>query len=120
MPWAPELFSAPTLERLQKNHRHELEFVPYFDGLLSGELDAMVESFADEPELHHPLRGRVKGERAFRAFVAEMNAWLAEHDAIVEGVAHAVTAEGGFEEVVLDLDGEAGRVGLPHALVADR
>jgi hypothetical protein len=27
----------------------------------SGETDALVRSFAGEPELHHPIRGRVKG-----------------------------------------------------------
>jgi len=38
---------------------------------MAGELDALVESFAGEPELHHPVRGRIKGARAFEAFVTE-------------------------------------------------
>jgi hypothetical protein len=120
MPWIPELFSAPALEHLrEKRYREELLSVPYFDGLLSGELDALVESFVDEPELHVPLRGRIKGEQAFRAFVDEMNAWFAERNISVEDVARGIGDQRGFEEVVLHLDGDTGRVGLPHALVAD-
>jgi hypothetical protein len=38
---------------------------------MAGELDALVESFAGEPELHHPVRGRIRGTRAFEAFVTE-------------------------------------------------
>jgi hypothetical protein len=37
-------------------------------------------SFAAEPELYDPVRGRVKGARAFEAFVIEMNAWLARRN----------------------------------------
>jgi hypothetical protein len=76
MPWLPELFSAPALEQLEEKQQREVVNVPYFDGLLVGEIDALVESFAGEPQLHHPLRGRVKGERAFRDFVSETNEWL--------------------------------------------
>jgi hypothetical protein len=47
MPWAPELFSAPALEQLlMKRRRDKLPAVPYFDGLMAGEPDALVESFA--------------------------------------------------------------------------
>jgi ferredoxin len=70
MPFVPELFSAPALARLEEKwQRDELVAVPYFDGLMAGEPDALVESFAAEPELHDPVRGRVKGARAFKAFV---------------------------------------------------
>ena len=65
MPWIPELFSAPALERIRSEARGALAAVPYFQGLMSGETDALVGSFAGEPELHHPVRGRVKGRRAF-------------------------------------------------------
>ena len=52
MPWVPELFSAPVLERLQEKwQRERLEAVPFFDGLMSGERDALVDSFAGEPEV---------------------------------------------------------------------
>src|SRR3954451_12006408 len=121
MPWVPELFSAPALEHvLEERRREELVAVPYFAGLLSGEVDALVDSFVGEPQLHHPLRGRVRGERAFRAFVAEMNDWLGERNIEVEDVEHVITGDRGFEEGVLHLDGQAGRGGLPPALPAAR
>ena len=38
MPWAPELFSTPVLERLLEKYRRErLRSVPFFDGLVSGD-----------------------------------------------------------------------------------
>jgi hypothetical protein len=119
MPWLPELFSAPVLARWEEKQRQELVSVPYFDGLLAGELDALVGSFAGEPQLHHPVRGRVKGVRAFRAFVTETNEWLAHRNVSVEEIERVVTDRRGFEEVVLQVDGETGRVDLPHALVAE-
>ena len=61
MPWVPELFSAPALERVkEKQRRNELVSMPYFDGLMAGEPDALVESFAGEPELHDPYAGASK------------------------------------------------------------
>lgn len=121
VPFMPELFSAPALARFyDKRRRDELEAVPYFDGLLAGEPDALVQSFAAQPELYDPVRGRVKGKRAFDTFVTEMNAWIARRNATVENVAHVVTKRRGFEEVILHLDGDTGRVDLPVAIVADR
>jgi hypothetical protein len=120
MPWAPELFSAQALGQLdEKRRREELVAVPYFLGVRSGEVDALVESFAHEPELHHPVRGRIKGARALAAYVADTNAWLAERNASVEAVGHVITEPRGFEEVVLHLDGGSGRVDLPVAIIAD-
>ena len=60
MPWFPELFSAPVLDRIRREAADEraAEPVPYFDGIRSGEIDALVGSFAGEPELHHPIGGR--------------------------------------------------------------
>ena len=121
MPFMPELFSGRALAQFyDKRRRDELEAVPYFDGLMAGEPDALVGSFAAEPELHDPVRGRVKGTRAFGAFVIETNAWIARRKVTVETVAHVVTEQHGFEEVLLHLDGETGRVELPVAIVADR
>jgi SnoaL-like domain len=118
VPWLPELFSAPVLARLQERAR--LEAVPYYDGLMAGEHDALVKSFAGEPELHDPVRGRVKGVRAFEAFVTERSAWLAQRNVSVDDVEHVVTERRGFEEVVLHIDGVTGRVDVPVAIVADR
>lgn len=67
MPWLPELFSAPVLEQVQEKWERELETVPFFDGLLAGDFDALAGSFAGDPELHHPVRGRIRGMRAFQA-----------------------------------------------------
>ena len=72
MPWLPELFSAPVLQQLQEKWDRELVTVPFFDGLMTGELDALVESFAGEPELHHPVRGRIRGVAAFTRFMVEL------------------------------------------------
>ena len=121
VPFVPELFSAPVRARLENKHRQdELLAVPYFDGLMSGEPEALVQSFAAEPELHDPVRGRVNGTRAFESFIAQMNTWIARRNVSVEDVAHVVTERRGFEEVVLHLDGETRRVDLPVAIVADR
>ena len=121
MPWAPELFSAPALQRVRDKYRRErLRAVPFFDGLLSGEVDALVESFSGVPEVHHPVRGRIRGEGAFRYLVNDMTSWLAERKAEVENVNFLTTDGRGVEEVVLYLDGHGGRIGLPLALAADR
>jgi ketosteroid isomerase-like protein len=120
MPWVPELFTAPALQRLlDKQQRDAIVDVPFFDGLTTGDLDALVKSFAGEPELYDPVRGRIKGVQAFRTFVAQMSAWLVERNVSVEDVERVVLEGRGFEEVVLHLDGETGRVDLPFALVAD-
>ena len=91
MPWAPELFTAPALQQmLDQRRRDRFITVPFFDGLLVGEMDALVGSFAGEPELHHPVRGRIRGQRAFEAYVSETQAWLTEHNASVDDVQHIV------------------------------
>jgi SnoaL-like domain len=120
MPWAPELFSAPALERLEEKRRHKLVTVQYFDGLMTGELDPLIGSFAGEPELHHPVRGRIKGARAFEAYFDEMQAMFRQRIVSVEDVDRVVVKRHGFEEAVVHLDGDAGRVGLPVAVVADK
>ncbi len=121
MPWAPELFSAPALQGvLDKYRRDRMRSVPFFDGLVTGEIDALVESFSGVPEIHHPVRGRIRGERAFRGFVDDMTSWLNARNVDVEHVNFLITHPRGVEEVVLHLDGDRGRIGLPLALAADR
>jgi SnoaL-like domain len=119
MPWVPELFSAPVLARFEAKQQRKVVDVPYFDGLLAGDTDALVESFAGEPRLHHPLRGRIEGEHEFRRFVADTDRWLRDNGASVEDVQRVVLTERGFEEVVVHLETDDGRVDLPHAMVAD-
>jgi len=120
VPFAPELFSAPVLQRvLDRRRRERLWSMPFYDGLLSGEIDALVGSFAGVPEVHHPVRGRIKGEPAFRRYVAETIARLAERNVEVEDINVASGGARGVEEVVLHVDGDGGRIGLPVALAAD-
>jgi hypothetical protein len=118
MPWAPEQFSAAALAEVWENRRRrELALVPFFPGLMTGETRALIGSFAGEPEVHHPILGRIKGTPAFERFVAATNAWLAERGAVVEDVAFTITDGRGVEELVLHLDG--GRVDLPIAIATD-
>ena len=120
MPWNPELFSAPALERVSARHRRErLTLVPFFLALMTEEIGAIVGSFAGEPEVHHPLRGRVKGVAAFERFAGETTAWLTERDALVEDVGFIVTPRRRVEEVVLHLDGDGKRIALPVAAASD-
>ena len=121
MPWAPELFSAPVLARLEERRNERLETVPFFDGLLTGEIDALIGSFAGEPEVHHPVRGRVRGREAFVRFVTEMTTWMADRNVTPEDVDDVIrTPQGGVGEFVLHLDGDAGRIELPVAVAAPR
>ena len=120
MPWLPELFSAPALQRLEEKRQRKLVTVPFFDGLMAGEFDALVGSFTGEPELHHPVRGRIRGARAFETYVTETTEWFDERGVSVEDVGLVLGERRGCGEAVLQLDGEAGRVGLPVAIVADK
>jgi hypothetical protein len=120
MPWLPELFTAPALERIRSESRGALAAVPYFQGLMSGETGALVRSFAAEPELHHPVFGRVRGRADFERFVDETNAWLVERNAVFHDATRIVTPERGVEETMISLDTERGRVELPVAVAADR
>ncbi len=120
MPWVPEMFTSQALAILEEERQRELAAVPFFDGLMAGEIGALVESFAGEPELHHPIRGRIRGARALETFVIETNAWFKQRDVSVEDVEHVVAKRHGFEEVVLHVQTESGRIGLPVAIVADR
>jgi SnoaL-like domain len=119
MPWWPDLFSAPVLARLEERRAGPDAGVPFFDGLMTGEIDALIGSFAAEPQVHHPVRGRVKGSAAFVRFVTEMTTWMAEHNVTVEDGNFIVTPTGGVEEFVLHLHGDAGRIELPLAVAAD-
>src|SRR4051794_37565545 len=120
MPWPPELFSAPALAQIQERLRQEeIDTVPYFAGFLTGETDALIKSFAGEPEVHYPVRGRVKGERAFAAYAAATKAWLEEREASIEEIGLLRTERRSVGEAVLHLGGKDGRVDLPVAISAD-
>jgi hypothetical protein len=114
MPWLPELFSAPVL--WEDARRRRMELVPFFVGVLTGETSALVDSFAGEPELHHPVRGRIKGVAAFERFVDETRSWLTGHGASTEDVEFVIVRGGGIEESVLHV----GDVHVPVAIASDK
>jgi hypothetical protein len=117
----PELFSAPTLERIQRRFElREIDAVPHDAGLMSGEHEALIQAFAGEPILHDPRRGRVIGVAAFEAYVERLSAWLAERRMTFDAIEHASPGPRGFEEVTLHLDGAGLRVDAPVAIVAQR
>src|SRR3954447_18738013 len=121
MPWAPELFSIDALGRLEDKRQHDkLIAVPYFIGLMTGEIDALVRSFSGDPVVHHPVRGRIPGRREFERFVTETNDWLAATNASAEEIGYAGAGHRGFEEVVVHIDEGGRRLDVPIAIVADR
>ena len=122
MPWVPEFFSSPIAETLLA---HEVESandaIPYYEGIMAGEPEALVRSFAGEPVLDDPRVGYVEGARRLRAFVNGTAEWLRERDAVVENVALTHIPTRTVEEVVLHLLADSGeRVELPVAIVSDR
>jgi hypothetical protein len=123
MPWIPEQFSASVLEQIRERDEADARAtgpVAYFDGVKTGETEALVRSFAGEPELHHPVRGRVTGRRAFERFIADTNAWLTTRNVVSGPVGRIITPRRGIEETVLTFDGDQGRIELPIAIAADR
>lgn len=94
--------------------------MPYFEGFLAAEPGALIESFAGEPIVFDPVRGRIKGVPAFTAFVAHTHEWLVQRSVRVEALRHVIFDGGCFEEVVLHVDRAAGQVALPFAIITDR
>ena len=120
MPWVPELFTAPALQALEEKRHRKFETVPFFDGILTGEIDALIGSFAGEPELYHPVRGRIRGRREFEAYVRDTQAWLTERNCAIEEVLTIHGKSRGSGEAILHLDGGEAPVDLPVAIAADR
>ena len=86
---------------------------------MTGEIDALVGSFAAEPEVHQPVRGRIRGAAAFERFVTETTTWMVDNDVTVEDVDSIMTPARAVDELVLHVNGDAGPVDLPMALAAD-
>jgi len=120
MPWLPEHFSARYVAELTQHRDSPPAAVSFFDGITSGQVDALIRSFAGEPELHHPVRGRIRGRDAFRRFVETTSEQLSAAGFTVEDVDLVVTPHRTVEEVVLWYDVGQRRVGLPVAIVAER
>src|SRR5918998_444215 len=125
MPWMPEVFTAPIAEARRAQDEEATstnDALPYYEGIMAGEPDALVRSFAArQPVLDDPRVGYVEGARGLRAFVNGTAQWLREHDAVVENVALTLTPTRTVEEVVLYLrEDDSERVQLPVAVVSDR
>jgi hypothetical protein len=122
VPWLPELFSQPVLERVLERRREDgAPIVPYFQGLMAGEIEPLVRSFAGEPEIHYPVRGRVRGVRPFESYVGRTIEWITGRNGTVEDVELLVSPRRSIEEVIVHLDGEDGsRIDVPIAIAEDR
>jgi SnoaL-like domain len=122
MPWMPEVFTAPLAEALRAQDAASAnDAVPYYEGIMADQPDALVRSFAGHPRVNDPRVGYVEGARELRAFVSGTADWLRERDAVVENVALTQTQTRTVEEMVLHLlRDERGRVELPVAIVTDR
>ncbi len=122
MPWMPKVFTAPIAEaRRAEDIARANDAIAYYEGILAGEPDAIVRSFAGQPRVNDPRVGEVEGAEELRAFVSEMAGWLRERDAVVENVALTRTQTRTVEEVVLHLLGDdERRIELPVAIVTDR
>jgi hypothetical protein len=120
----PEVFMAEALRRealRAQEAARENDAIAYYEGIMAGEPDALVRSFAGEPRVNDPRVGYVEGARELRAFVSGTADWLRERDAVVENVALTRTPTRTVEEVVLHLLSDDGaRVELPVAIVTDR
>jgi len=119
----PENFTAPIAEaRRAQDIGTVNDTLPYYEGIMAGEPDALVRSFAaQQPVLDDPRVGYVEGARGLRAFVNGTAEWLREHDAVVENVALTLTPTRIVEEVVLHLrEDDSERVQLPVAIASDR
>src|SRR5215212_437688 len=125
MPWMPEFFTAPIAKarRAQEEEATSTnDAVPYYEGIMADEPDALVRSFAaGQPVLDDPRVRHIEGARALRAFAIGTAEWLRERNAVVENVALTRTPARTVEEVVLNLlADDGGRVELPVAVVSDR
>jgi hypothetical protein len=118
----PEVFTAPIAEaRRQREAASANDAVPYYEGIMANQPDALVRSFAAQPVVDDPRVGYVEGVSRLRAFVTGTAEWLGERDAVVDNVALTRSLTRTVEEVVVHLLGDhGGRVELPVAIVSDR
>jgi hypothetical protein len=122
MPWMPDAFAAPIADaRSEQDDASANDAVPYYEGIMANNPEALVRSFVGQPRVNDPRVGYVEGARELRAFVNGTVDWLHERDAVVENVALTRTQSRTVEEVVLHLLSDDGvRVELPVAIVSDR
>jgi len=92
----------------------------YFQRLLAGDVAALRAAFAGEPAVDDPMGGRVRGEDALGAFVAERRRWLAERRARVESLRTTRGPARTIWEGMLHLRLPDRAIDLPVAVVGDR
>ena len=99
MPWMPEVFTAPiaAARRAQEAEATSTnDTVPYYEGILADEPEALVSSFAArQPVLDDPRVGHVEGTRELRAFASGTAEWLRERDAVLDVALTRIHTRGG-------------------------
>jgi hypothetical protein len=120
--WMPEVFTAAIADAWHAQQAARAnDAVPYYEGIMANQPEALIRSFAGQPRVNDPRVGHVEGKRELRAFVSGTADWLRGRDAVVENVALTRTQSRTVEEVVLHLlSDEGARVELPMAIVTDR
>ena len=102
MPWLPELFSAPLVERIQRQAADEraVNPMPYFAGVQSGETEALLRSFAGEPELHHTIEETCSVPRPVSPSTSEAGAASSPKSASITMPTHrSGQSQGGNDEL---------------------
>jgi hypothetical protein len=117
MPWMPEVFTTTIADprRSRAAAAGTNDAVPYYEGNMAKELDALVGSSASlQSVLDDPRAGRVESARGLNDFAAGTARCLRERDAVVEKAALTLAPLRTVEEVVVRILAEGGgRVELP-------
>ena len=84
MPWMPEAFAAPIADtRSERDDASANDALPYYEGILANQPEALVRSFAGEPRVNDPRVRHVEGTRELHAFVNGTANWLRERKGVV-------------------------------------
>src|SRR6266571_3727406 len=92
----------------------------YLGALASGETDAVLALFGNEPLIEDPRHGRVAGTNAVRDFVAAQAAWMREGEMTLEPIHTTVGPTRSLTEGLATLTVKGTRTQLPIAVVGDR
>ena len=92
----------------------------FYDTILEGDSDSLLELFAGEPYLNTPLQGEIKGSAPLRQFVSRQQAWLKEREAHSELINAIISDQRMVIEFTLYITHEGRTIDLPVALAADR
>jgi ketosteroid isomerase-like protein len=96
------------------------QLLKFYDNLVAGDADALLGLFADEPKVNAPLSGEIRGEAAFRQFVAKEQKWLTEYSAEPNFFNIVITPERIVLELVIDVTRDGEKLDLPVAIAFDR